>query len=83
MSDRRRFGGMNTSSAAYGAGDTRADLIPLPSGSVIAADHPLESLEVPPSLRQVAIFIGTLLFIAGFGVGFYASVFVLLITEFH
>lgn len=41
MSDRRRFGGMNTSSAAYGAGDARADLFPpLPARSI------LESVEV-------------------------------------
>jgi hypothetical protein len=51
------------------------------SGSHVAPDHHLEPLQVPKSLRDIALFIGTLIFIAGFGVGFYASVFVLLLSN--
>jgi len=81
MSVRMTLGGKQ-SPARYRA-ITQRDSIPLPSGSYRSPDEILEPLNVPKSLREVALFVGTLLFIAGFGVGFYASIAVLLFSEIH
>lgn len=83
MSRQRSPRGQSTSLAAYGAGDTRADLIPFPAGSVIPADHPLESFDVPHSLFDVARFIATLFFICAGGTSFFAVLFILFFVEFH
>ena len=80
MSVRMILRGREQSPARYGAG-VRADSIPLPSGGYRAPDHSLEPIKIPQSLRDVAFFIGALLFIAGCGIGFYGFLFVLLITD--
>ncbi len=82
MSVRMILRGVEQSPARYDA-KRRADSIPLPSGSIVSADHSLESFKIPHSLRDVALFIGALLFISGFGTGFFAFLFFLLITDFH
>lgn len=56
---------------------------PLPSGSIVTPHHVLEPLNVSEPLRDVIRFIGALLFITGFGTGFFAFLFVLLFSEIH
>jgi hypothetical protein len=82
MSVRMTLGGKQ-SPARYRASTQRDSIIPLPSGSYRTPDHHLEPLYVSESLRDVARFIGALLFITGFGTGFFAFLFVLLFSNTH
>lgn len=75
--------GGKQSPARYRATTQRDSNIPLPSGSIVPAHHVLEPLNVSEPLRDVIRFIGALLFITGFGTGFFAFLFVLLFTEIH
>ncbi len=61
----------------------RDSVIPFPAGSYRSADQFFEPVQIPKSLFDVAHFIGALVFLAGFGIGFFAFLFLLLITEIH
>ena len=74
-------GGQPPVEPPHGAGDTRADLIPFPAGSIISADQSFESFEVPPSNFEIVRFLGAL---AGFCIGgvlFFAFLFAIFFTD--
>ncbi len=55
--------------------------VPFPAGSYRSADEPFESLEIQPSLFEVARFICALSFLVAGGVSFFAFLFVIFCTD--